>query len=103
MYDPKTEEFIMNMPTVSATKMWPGDLGTTSTHAAVFAQLEVDGTTFGPQCFLVQIRDMQTHRPLPGVEVGDIGPKYGSNAKDNGYLILKNVRIPRRNMLQRYL
>lgn len=52
-YDHKTKEIILNMPTTSATKMWPGDLGVTSTHAAVFAQLEVDETFFGPQCFLV--------------------------------------------------
>lgn len=46
---------------------------------------------------------METHRPLPGVEVGDIGPKYGFNSKDNGYLRLNNVRIPVNQMLKRYL
>jgi acyl-CoA oxidase len=30
---------------------------------------------------------METHRPLPGIEVGDIGPKFGFAAKDNGYCI----------------
>jgi acyl-CoA oxidase len=29
---------------------------------------------------------MKSHLPLEGVEVGDIGPKYGYNTKDNGYL-----------------
>lgn len=52
---------------------------------------------------MIQIRDMDTHRPLPGVEVGDIGPKFGFSSKDNGYLLMKNVRIPRRNMLMRYV
>lgn len=52
---------------------------------------------------MVPIRDIQTHRPLPGVEVGDIGPKFGFQAKDNGYALFKNVRIPRRNMLMRYV
>ena len=41
--------------------------------------------------------------PKPGVEVGDIGPKIGLHSKDNGYLILKNVSIPRKNMLRRYV
>jgi acyl-CoA oxidase len=41
--------------------------------------------------------------PLPGVDVGDIGPKYGFITKDNGFLMLKNVRIPRKNMLRRYV
>lgn len=37
-----------------------------------------------------------------GVESGDIGPKFGFNSNDNGYLKLSNVRIPRENMLMRY-
>jgi len=34
--------------------------------------------------------------------VGDIGPKFGFNCKDNGYLIFNNIKIPRRNMLMKY-
>lgn len=52
---------------------------------------------------MVQIRDFETHRAMPGVEVGDIGPKFGFQAKDNGYCIFKNVRIPRGNLLCRYI
>jgi acyl-CoA oxidase len=40
---------------------------------------------------------------LEGIEVGDIGPKFGFLGKDNGYCIFKNVRIPRTNMLMRYV
>ena len=40
--------------------------------------------------------------PLPGIQVGDIGPKYGYNTKDNGFVRLNNIRIPRENMLMRY-
>jgi alkylation response protein AidB-like acyl-CoA dehydrogenase len=36
-----------------------------------------------------------------GVTVGDIGPKMGYNAIDNGFLRLDNVRIPRENMLMK--
>ena len=32
---------------------------------------------YGPHGFIVQIRDMDTHKPLPGIIVGDIGPKFG--------------------------
>jgi acyl-CoA oxidase len=49
------------------------------------------------------LRDTQTYEPLPGVECGDIGPKFGYATKDNGYLILKNVRIPRDNLLRRFV
>lgn len=45
---------------------------------------------------------METREPLPGVEVGDIGPKFGFNMKDNGYLVFTNLRIPRENMLSKY-
>lgn len=51
---------------------------------------------------MVQIRDMKTHVPLPGIDVGDIGPKLATNAKDNGYLRFNGVRIPRLNMLMKY-
>lgn len=51
----------------------------------------------------MQLRDTQTHEPLPGVECGDIGPKFGYASKDNGYLILKNVRIPRENLMRKFV
>lgn len=51
---------------------------------------------------MVPIRDMETHEPLPGVDVGDIGPKLGYSTKDNGFLRLDHVRIPRENLLSRY-
>jgi acyl-CoA oxidase len=34
--------------------------------------------------------------------MGDIGPKFGYNSKDNGYMIMRNVRIPKENMMKRY-
>jgi acyl-CoA oxidase len=51
---------------------------------------------------MVPIRDTKTHDVLPGVRVGDIGPKIGFDTKDNGFLYLDNVRIPRENMMMRY-
>ena len=39
---------------------------------------------------------------LPNVEVGDIGPKFGYQGKDNGYGLFKNHRIPRLNMLMKF-
>lgn len=38
---------------------------------------------------------------LAGVEVGDIGPKFGFNTIDNGYVKFDQVRIPRENMLMK--
>lgn len=42
-YDPETQEFILNSPTVTSIKWWPGGLGKTSNHAIVLAQLITKG------------------------------------------------------------
>ncbi|KAJ1361463.1 hypothetical protein KIN20_020723 [Parelaphostrongylus tenuis] len=66
------------------------------------AQLYTQGICRGPHPFIVQIRDLETHQPLKGIRVGDIGPKFGYTSSDNGFLLFHNYRIPRRNMLMRY-
>ncbi|XP_063739383.1 peroxisomal acyl-coenzyme A oxidase 1 isoform X1 [Eleginops maclovinus] len=101
-YDPATQEFVLNSPTVSSIKWWPGGLGKTSNHAIVLAQLYTLGNCHGLHAFIVPIRDMNTHVPLPGIVVGDIGPKFGFSEVDNGFLKLENVRLPRENMLMKY-
>lgn len=101
-YDPATEEFILNSPTVTSIKWWPGGLGKTSNHAIVLAQLITQGKCYGLHAFIVPIREQGTHKPLPGITVGDIGPKFGYDEMDNGYLKMDNYRIPRENMLMKY-
>ncbi|GMR33140.1 hypothetical protein PMAYCL1PPCAC_03334 [Pristionchus mayeri] len=101
-YDPKTEQFVLHTPTMSAAKWWPGGLGKSASHAAVMAQLYTNGECKGPHLFMVPLRDSTTHAPLPGITVGDIGPKFGINANDNGFLVFNHYRIPRRNMFMKY-
>lgn len=101
-YDASTQEFILDTPLPTGMKWWPGGLGKSANHLILLAQLITKGKKHGMQAFLVQIRDKETHEPLPGVEVGNIGPKLGLHTADNGYLILKNYRIPRTNMLMRH-
>ncbi|XP_019398151.1 PREDICTED: peroxisomal acyl-coenzyme A oxidase 1 isoform X1 [Crocodylus porosus] len=101
-YDPATQEFILNSPTVTSIKWWPGGLGKTSNHAIVLAQLYTQGQCKGLHAFIVPIRQLGTHEPLPGITVGDIGPKFGYDEMDNGYLKMDNFRIPRENMLMKY-
>ncbi|OCT52348.1 Peroxisomal acyl-coenzyme A oxidase 1 [Cladophialophora carrionii] len=98
--DDKT--FTINSPSLTASKWWIGSLGKTANHAVVMAQLFIDGKNYGPHPFVVQIRDLKTHEPLPNVHVGDIGPKFGYNTMDNGFLLFKNVKIPHVNMLARF-
>ncbi|KAK2495865.1 hypothetical protein MC885_006820, partial [Smutsia gigantea] len=101
-YDPETQEFILNSPTVTSIKWWPGGLGKTSNHAIVLAQLFTKGKCYGLHAFIVPIREIGTHKPFPGITVGDIGPKFGYDEMDNGYLKMDNYRIPRENMLMKH-
>ena len=66
-------------------------MGRYATHALVMAQMIIpdpDGDlhNYGVQPFIVNIRDIQTHKRMPGVMCGDIGPKLGYESKDNGWL-----------------
>jgi len=92
---------VLNTPTLTAYKWWPGGLGHTANMVVVLAQLYIRGKHHGLQPFLVRIRDEQTHEPMPGIDVGDIGAKLGANGVNNGFLGFRNVRIPRDQMLMK--
>jgi acyl-CoA oxidase len=49
--------------------------------------LIIDGKEYGVHAFMMQIRD-ENHKPLPGIELGDLGTKIGDNANDTGYMLL---------------
>lgn len=100
-YDPKTKEFVLNSPTLTSYKWWPGGLGHTANYAIVVAQLYSQGECKGIHPFIVQLRDEETHEPLPGIKIGEIGTKLGMNATNNGFLGFENVRIPRNHMLMK--
>ncbi|UJR20018.1 hypothetical protein I4U23_023152 [Adineta vaga] len=103
VFDRKTDSFILNTPTLTATKFWPGSMGRTVNHVLLMAQLYTPDRehSCGIQMFLVQIRDLKTHEPLPGVEVGEISTRFAHILGDNGYLRLTNVRIPRTHMFMK--
>ena len=103
VFDKDTQEFIIHTPSVKAIKFWPGELGKMANHAVVFAKLIIDDESYGIHSFFMKIRDQSTHEPLPGIEVGDIGPKYGYFEKDNGYMKFEHVRVPRSAILSRYV
>ena len=89
-FDVKSDEFIIHTPTITATKWWPGEMGRIATHALVMARLKIpdeDGepNDYGIAPFIVQLRDTETHKHMPGVKTGDMGPKLGYQSKDNGW------------------
>jgi acyl-CoA oxidase len=101
-WDPKDKTFVINSPHLTASKWWIGSLGKVANHAIVMAQLFVNGKNHGPHPFVVHIRDLKTHEPLENIYVGDIGPKFGYNSMDNGFLLFNHVKIPHVNMLARF-
>eukprot|EP01101_Sappina_pedata_P006818 TRINITY_DN3487_c0_g1_i1.p1 TRINITY_DN3487_c0_g1~~TRINITY_DN3487_c0_g1_i1.p1 ORF type:complete len:678 (+),score=289.89 TRINITY_DN3487_c0_g1_i1:34-2067(+) len=101
-YDVEKEEFVMHSPTLTSTKWWPGGLGKTANVAVVHARLIIKDKDYGVHAFFVPLRNAKDHSTLPGLVIGDIGPKFGYNAMDNGYLRFNHYRIPRKNMLSRF-
>lgn len=102
-----TKDFTIHSPTLTASKWWIGSLGRTANYAVVVAQLMIpdqSGTTksYGPHQFMVQIRDLKSHKPIEGVVIGDIGPKYGYLSMDNGYMLFDHLRVPRSALLAKY-
>jgi acyl-CoA oxidase len=82
-------------------KFWIGAAANLANMAVVFAQLYIDGKCYGMHAYLVPIRNPDNHEPMPGVLLGDCGPKNGLNAIDNGFIMFDNVRIPVENQLSR--
>jgi acyl-CoA oxidase len=77
-------------------------MGMVSTHNVLQAKTFVKGEFIGVQTFVFETRD-ENLKPVQGVRVGDIGPKFGFHRVDNGYLVINNVEIPRECMLMRYI
>ncbi|TFV53758.1 acyl-CoA dehydrogenase [Blastococcus sp. TF02A_35] len=100
-YDPDTQCFDLNTPHQAARKDYIGNAAKDGRMAVVFAQLVTQGKNHGVHAFLVPIRDEQGN-PMPGVTIGDDGPKAGLPGVDNGRLSFDHVQVPRDMLLDRY-
>jgi acyl-CoA oxidase len=100
-YDAATEEFVIDTPVPAARKQFIGNAAMHARMAVVFAQLEVGQERHGVFGFLVPVRD-ERGALLPGVQIGDTGPKLGLLGIDNGWLSFAQVRVPRANLLDRF-
>ncbi|MDP5121287.1 MAG: acyl-CoA dehydrogenase family protein [Spirosomaceae bacterium] len=99
-YDHESRELIIHSPTQKAGKEYIGN-AMHSKMAAVFCQLIVNGENHGIHAVLVPLRD-ENHEELPGIKVLDNGYKMGLNGVDNGRIWFDNVRVPVKNLLNRY-
>jgi acyl-CoA oxidase len=102
VYQPSSQTFTINSPTISSAKFWPGVLGQYATHSVIQARTIVEGKDIGVQTFVIELRDAQL-QTLPNVEAYDIGQKLGFERVDNGALLFHNLTIPRRALLMRYV
>lgn len=102
-FDQDTDEFIIHTPDPADAKCWAGGLGKTATHAIVQAKLIIHGKDYGLHPLLIQIRDLKTHKVLPGLEIHDMGPKLGSECQDNGHMRFTNFRTSRKTLLMKNL
>ncbi|MFF0174192.1 acyl-CoA dehydrogenase family protein [Micromonospora profundi] len=100
-YDPQTQTFDLHTPHEAARKDYIGNAARDGRMAVVFAQLITNGEGHGVHAWLLPIRDAEGN-PLPGVTIGDAGPKAGLLGVDNGRLSFDHVRMPRDMLLDRY-
>lgn len=100
-YERQSDSFIINSPTYSSGKAFIGNAGTDGRFMVVFAQLELDGDSYGVHAFVVPIRDEQG-APMPGVKIEDNGLKMGLNGVDNGKIWFSQVRVSRDELLNRF-
>ena len=101
-YNHSTRTFILNSPTPTAAKFWIGALAKTANKAVVFAQLYVNEVNHGVHVFLIDIRDYETHKTLPGLIIGDCGAKEGHHGIDNGFMIMKDYSAPYDALLDKF-
>ncbi|MEE1618230.1 acyl-CoA dehydrogenase family protein [Brachybacterium sp. J153] len=94
-------EWVLHTPFRAAWKDYLGNAAIHARAATVFARLITNGVDHGVHCFYVPVRDADGNL-LPGVSSEDDGEKGGLNGIDNGRLAFDHVRVPRRNLLNRY-
>ena len=100
-YDHASRELIINTPSRDAMKFWIGGSSKTSNMSVIWTQLYINKKCHGVHAVVVPLRCPQTHRVLPGIHIGDCGPKFGLNAIDNGFIMFNHFRVPVDNLLDK--
>ena len=99
-YENSSDSLIIHTPGTNDNKEYIGN-ALDSKMASVFAQLIVNGKNEGVHAILVPLRD-ENHNLLPGVKIEDNGYKLGLNGVDNGKSWFNQVKVPRKNLLNKY-
>lgn len=72
-FDHETDQFIIHSPSLTSAKYWPGGIGFSASHTILMARLIINGEDYGVHPFMVQLRSLEDFKPLPGIEIGDLG------------------------------
>ncbi|UII76978.1 acyl-CoA dehydrogenase family protein [Flagellimonas sp. HMM57] len=99
-YDSATDTIVIHTPGKNDNKEYIGN-ALHAKMASVFAQLIVNGKNEGVHAILVPLRD-EHHKTLEGITIEDNGYKLGLNGVDNGKIWFNQVRVPRKNLLDKY-
>lgn len=99
-WDKAKQSFILDSPTEGSHKNWISQ-GLTAEKAAVIADLRVNGKSYGPHGFLVDMRS-EDGTVLPGVILGDMGRKTTGNDLDNAWIKFDKMIIPKSALLNRF-
>jgi acyl-CoA oxidase len=98
---PDEKYFVINTPHGSAAKSWISQ-GLVADEAIVIATLVVHRHSYGPQAFLVKLRDERGHL-LDGITLIDMGLKENLSDLDNARITFDHLMVPLSAHLCRYL
>ena len=98
-WDQDNNEFVLESLNSGASKNWISQ-GLVGDKAVVMADLNVQGTSYGPHAFLMNLRE--NGEIVENVTMEDMGKKTVGNDLDNARIRFNNVSLPKSSMLNRY-
>ncbi|CAB9515381.1 Peroxisomal acyl-coenzyme A oxidase 1 [Seminavis robusta] len=98
------KSFVLHTPYDTAAKTWIAQ-GLVADEAIVIANMIVHNHSYGPQAFLVRLRDEKTGELLDRITMLDMGPRPEDGGLDlnNARITFDHLRIPLSCHLCRYL
>lgn len=98
---PGERYFSINTPNPSAAKTWVSQ-GLMAEECVLIATLVVQGNSYGPQAFLIKLRDEHGNL-LDGITLIDMGRKASGSDLDHARITFTNLSVPISTHLCKYL